>query len=138
MTTPEQDPGRPPGIDTPQPKDRKPGKIGEKMSRAKYSLKKVKENFDLASKLSSKVEGVLMTKHKLKKLSNEQIEVASQITGLVVANEDPKDWNKVAKIRKYIKTPLDTNPKRIKEIHTIALEHQVDEYVASILYVSRV
>jgi hypothetical protein len=108
------------------------------MSKAKYSLKKVKENFDLASKLSDKVEGVLMTKHKLKKLSNEQIEVAGQIAGLVVANEDPKDWNKVTKIRKYIKAPLDTNPKRIKEIQTIALEHQVDEYVASILYVSRV
>ena len=73
-----------------------------------------------------------------KKLSKEQIEVASQIAGLVVANEDVKDWNKVAKIRKYIKAPLDTNPKRIKEIQAIALEHQVDEYVASILYVSRV
>ena len=108
------------------------------MSKAKYSLKKVKENFDLASKLGDKVEGVLMTKHKLKKLSNEQIEVASQITGLIVANEDPKDWNKVTKIRKYIKTPLDTNRERIKEIHAIALEHQVDEYVASLLYVSRV
>ena len=42
------------------------------------------------------------------------------------------------KVSEYINNPADTNEEAIKEIQSIALEHQVDEYLASLLYASKV
>ena len=93
---------------------------------------------DLASKLQDKVEAELKKNHKLKKLDGRQKEVASEICEIIIANEIPTDWNKVRTIRKYIKSPIDTNSEAIKKIHSIAYDHQVDSYLASILYASEV
>jgi len=134
---PKQDSGRPPGIDTPQPQDRQPGQIGDKQSRAYFSIEKVRDHLLLADKLNNKVEDVLKKKHKLKELNAQQKEVVQGITELVIANEKPVDWNKVTKIRKYINKPQDTNKEAVAEIREISYEHQVDSYLAGILYASK-
>jgi hypothetical protein len=134
--------GRPPQVTgVPQP-NREPGKIGEKQSRAKstllFAFKAVKENLALASKLQDKVEAELKKIHKLKELDGKQKEVVNKLCEIIVANEIPSNWNKVRTIRKYIKSPADTNSEAIKRIHSIAYDYQVDSYLASILYASEV
>tara|TARA_B100000073_G_C23436462_1_gene453506 strand:- start:50 stop:634 length:585 start_codon:yes stop_codon:yes gene_type:complete len=129
--------GRPPDISTEQP-NRQQGKIGERQSRANYSLKKVKDNMVLASRLVEKVKDQVKKLHKIEKLDEKQNEVAEEICEIIIANEKSENWNKVGVIRKYLKSPVDTNPQAVNRIHDIACEHQVDSYLASILYASEV
>ena len=129
--------GRPPDISTEQP-NRQQGKIGERQSRANYSLKKVKDNMVLASRLVEKVKDQVRKLHKIEKLDEKQNEVAEEICEIIIANEKSENWNKVGVIRKYLKSPVDTNPQAVNRIHDIACEHQVDSYLASILYASEV
>jgi hypothetical protein len=125
--------GRPAG--TPQNSTKKsPAGQGEQ-SKANFSLSKVIDNVRIADGLFTKVEAALRAYHKKSRLTKAQKEVASQITELIVANENPEDWESV--IETYIKRPIDKNPNRIKQIQDIALEHQTDEYLASILYASK-
>ena len=100
----------------------------------KFSLKKVTENLILADKISKEVEAGLKKIHKLKKLDEDQKKIAEQITSLVIANEPPESWS--SKVDDYLKNPVDQNHDRIKAIREIAAEHQVDDYLASILYAS--
>ena len=129
--------GRPAEVSTPQPNDRKPGKIGEKQSRALFSIDKIKSNMVLANKLEEKIGTELKKKFKLKKLDDLQVEVVENIAQLVIANEDSKNWDKITYIRKYIKNPKDTNKESVSAIEEIACEHQVDSYLAGILHASR-
>ena len=69
-------------------------------------------------------------------MSQRQKEVASEIASVIIANEDPSDWKN--KVEKYINNPVDSDEERIKDIREIAFEHQVDDYLASILYNSRI
>jgi hypothetical protein len=105
-------------------------------SKANYSVMKLKNIVEATSKLGEEVENSLKKKHKLKKLNDKQKEVALDITKIIVANEDKSNWN--SKINEYIETPVDKNPQRIDEIHEIACEHQVDSYMASLLYHSKI
>ena len=41
------------------------------------------------------------------------------------------------KVKEYVANPVDTNPDRIEQIQSLAAEHQVDDYLASILYLSK-
>jgi hypothetical protein len=101
---------------------------------AKFSLSKVANNMSLAQELFKNVEGSLKKKHKLKKLSEEQKTVCEQIACVIISNETPQDWN--SKIQQYLEKPIDQNPERISMIREIALQHQVDDYLASILHAS--
>lgn len=101
----------------------------------KFSLKKVTENLILADKISKEVEAGLKKIHKLKKLDEDQKKIAEQITSLVIANESPESWS--SKVEDYLKNPVDQNHDRIKEIREVAVAHQVDEYLASILHASK-
>tara|TARA_Y100000593_G_scaffold94174_1_gene191995 strand:- start:8124 stop:10067 length:1944 start_codon:yes stop_codon:yes gene_type:complete len=131
--------GRPQGQSGNYTTQRKPGKIGEKQSRAQhYSVSKMVETLSSAQKLEQKVRATLLKKHKLKALTDHQKEIAQEITQIIVANEDKSNWNKVAVVRKYLDKPVDTNPEAIKEIQAIALEHQIETYLASILHASKV
>jgi len=145
-TAPQKKPrgqaGRPGGTSSPQTtKEVKPiggakyTKDGKPYKSYNFLLTKVKDSFIEADKLNKKVEASLKRKHKVKELSEDQKAIAFDITKIIVANEEPKDWNKKAK--DYIKSPIDTNPDRVKEIQIIAAEHQVDDYLASILYLSK-
>jgi len=125
--------GRPPGSDAPQT-TKKVSPIGA--SEFKFSLDKIKNNLISAQKLNQEVESELRKLHKKRKLGKEQKEVAAQISELIIANEDPTDWDK--KIKEYVKSPVDKDSKRIEKIRNIAYDHQVDDYLASILYNSRV
>lgn len=111
--------------------------IGQgKQSKATFfDIEKIKNNFVLASKLQDKVEASLREKHALRKLSRQQKEVANEITKIIIANENPEIWETVAK--EYIENPKDKNQDVINNIHEIAAEHNVDSYVASILFHSK-
>ena len=125
--------GRPSGTKSPQT-TKKVSPVG---ASEQYSLLDVKDNFIKADKLNKKIEAHLRRKHKIKALSEEQKTIAFEITKLVVANEDIKNWDKLAKIKDYVENPVDTDTERVKEIQEIAYSHQIDDYLASILYISK-
>tara|TARA_R100000808_G_C2152597_1_gene162161 strand:- start:821 stop:2752 length:1932 start_codon:yes stop_codon:yes gene_type:complete len=127
------EPGRPEGT-TQDQSNKSPVGEGEQ-SKAQFSLTKVVENVRIADGLFSKVEAALRKYHKKSRLNKAQKEVAAQITQLIIANEDSENWEE--SIETYIKSPIDKNLDRIHEIQDIAVEHQTDEYLASILYSSK-
>ena len=90
----------------------------------------------LCQKLEQDVASHLRKKHNSKRLTKAQKEVSEQITNIIVANESPEDWN--SKIEKYCSDPKDHNKKQLQKIEKIAYEHQIDTYLASILYLSKV
>lgn len=136
-----QENGRPEGTGTPQEtKEVSPIGRGEQSSAKeedleKYSLKKVTDNMIHANSLNRLVEAGLRKFHKLKRLNKRQKEVAQNIVEVIVANEDPLDWKKV--VSKYIKNPTDHNDERVEKIKDIAHKHQLDYYLASILFASK-
>lgn len=138
---PSGEAGRPGGTSSPQT-TKKVSPIGAKYTESgkpyksyNFLLTKVKDCFIEADKLNKKVETSLKRKHKVKELNEDQKAIAFDITKIIVANEEPKNWSRKAK--DYIKAPVDTNPDRIEEIRALASEHQVDDYLASILYLSK-
>jgi hypothetical protein len=102
----------------------------------KYSVIKIKENLSKAQKLQEEVSAKLREIHNIKKMSNQQKEIAEQISNIIIANENPENWND--KISDYISNPVDTNEEAIKEIQEIAYNHQLDSYISSILRHSKV
>jgi len=122
--------GRPAGTPSPKTSNRV-GPIG-----ASYSLSKVKENILLSQDLTMEVESKLRKTHNKRKLGKQQKEIAASIAEIIIANEDSKDW--VKSVDKYIAKPVDTNQARTTEIQRIAYEHQVDDFLASILYSSKI
>jgi len=136
----QQQAGRPNGSTGIPQSTKNVSPIGQgKQSKAnedKFSLSKVKENLIAAQKLEEEVSSALRKKHNIKKLSYNQKEVAEQISKIIVANETPENW--VSKIEDYIKQPVDQNQETVASINSIAYDHQVDSYLASILYHSKV
>jgi len=125
--------GRPPGTKAPQT-TKKISPIGTKASEI-YSLSKIKENMILAQDLQATVEGHLKKKFKIKKLNEQQNEVLNGLTSLIMTNESPDKWS--TSIATYCENPLDSNPDRVNEINEIAAIHGVDNYLASLLYISK-
>jgi len=107
-----------------------------KSSEPRFSLSKVKNNLILAQKLDDEVASFLRKKHNIKKMNSEQKSIAEEIAKLIVANESPANW--LDSIGKYINNPTDKNLTAIEEIKNIAFEHQIDFYLASILYNSKI
>ena len=112
------------------------GKQSKASLEEKYSVYKIKENLISAQKLEEEVAALLRKKHNIKKLSFSQKDVANQISKLIIANESPENWN--VKIEDYINQPFDKNQELISTINNIACDHQIDTYLASILYHSKV
>jgi|TARA_R110000751_G_scaffold9336_5_gene35312 hypothetical protein len=128
--------GRPPGTGTPQEtKDISPIGEGEQSNAEHYSVSKITDNMILANALTRKVEAGLRKFHKLKRLNKRQKEVAQGIVEVIISNENPSHWNK--KVDEYVKKPVDKNEDRVSEIRDIACRHQVDYYLASILFASK-
>ncbi len=125
--------GRPDGTSSPQ-NTKTVTPIGESKAEKVFSLEAVKDNMILAEKLSKKIETELKKKHELDELSKDQLAIASQITDIIIVNEEPKSW--IRKAKGYVTKPIDKNPDRVKRVQSIAAEHQVDEYLAGILYAS--
>jgi hypothetical protein len=136
---PKEEEGRPEGSTAPQTtKTIKP--IGTKascdISEDKYSVIKVKEYMLVAQELEEEVATNLKAMYNVKRMSKLQKEVASGIVEQIMANEAPSKWLKVAKT--YCEEPKDRNPKRVLEVNKIAVTHQLDNYLASLLLASKV
>ena len=101
-----------------------------------YSLSKLKDNMLLAQKLGDTVEKTLVKHFKLKTLNEEQKKSAESLSSIIMANESPDNW--ISKVPEYVKNPVDKNPDSVNEIHDIAYEHQVDSYLATLLYASKI
>jgi len=131
------EPGRPEGsTGIPQTtKNVKPVGGGKQSKATFFDIEKIKNNFILASKLQDKVEASLREKHSLRKLSKQQKDVAFEIVKIIASNESPENWENV--VGEYVTNPKDKNLNTINEIDSIAAEHSVDSYVASILYHSK-
>ncbi len=129
--------GRPSGTsDVPQEKERAPTDTQNPTEvKAYFSLETIKENLVSAQKLNLEIEKGLRKKHGIRKMSRKQKEVAEQICETIIANEDPKNWQD--SIDKYLEKPVDHNKDRVQEVQAISMEHQVDYYLASILYASK-
>ncbi len=129
-----QDAGRPAGTTGIKQTTKNVAPVGT--SKASFSVMKLKETIEATNKLGIAVEDFLKKKHKLKKLNDSQKEVVIEITKVIVANENKNNWH--SKIESYIEMPIDKNPERIEKIQEIACEHQVDSYMASLLYHSKI
>lgn len=125
--------GRPTGTTGIPQTTKKVSPIGQ--SKALYSSAKIKEIFILADKLGKKVSEALCKTHKIKELNKDQESVAEQIAGIIMANEKSENW--LTSVKDYIANPVDKNKEVVKEIQSIAYDHQVDSYLASILYASK-
>lgn len=100
-------------------------------SRA-FSILKIKENILASQDLEEEVKSAVRKKFNVKKLSNQQKDLAEKISEIIIANESPTDWKSC--MENYIDDPKDKNQKQINEINEIGAEHQVSSYLASILY----
>ena len=128
--------GRPDGSESPQT-TKKVSPIGENTSGSqKFSVEKIKESLALAEKLEAEIQEKLKLKYENKRVTNKIRNLSSELCKIVMANESSDKW--LEKVSEYINNPADTNEEAIKEIQSIALEHQVDEYLASLLYASKV
>ena len=125
--------GRPEGSGSPQTtKNVKPVGTGQGYA---FVMEAVKKNMVLAQKLESEVCAKLREMHNVKRMSKKQKIVASDICEIVMANELPQNW--ISKAKEYCEEPKDKNLDRVKQIQELACEHQVDNYVATILYASK-
>lgn len=100
-----------------------------------YSLKKLSEIILASNNLHKAVENAFKEKHKLKQLNDEQVALAGNLAELIIANEEPEDWND--KIKKYLENPVGENLDRTREIDALAAEHNINLFVASLLYASK-
>lgn len=128
--------GRPPGSNTPKETDTKTP-VGTKASAKEtlnFSLTSIQDNLNLSDKLTLEVEASLRQLHNRKRLSKQQKGIAKEITNIVIANEDPENW--LAKAGRYAAEPTDRNHDRVKKVQDVAYEHQVDDFLAGILYAS--
>jgi hypothetical protein len=104
-------------------------------SKANFSISKIKENILAAQNLEEEVKSSIRKKFSVKKLSNQQKEDAEKISEIIIANENPENW--ASKIEEYLEKPFDKNQDNVNEIQEIAAEHQVTNYLASLLYHSK-
>jgi hypothetical protein len=127
--------GRPAGSDGIKQSTKNIKPIGTN-AKEQYSFLKVKNNLIAYQKLEEEIANFLRKKHNLKKLSFDQKNIVEDITKIIVANEIPENWKN--KIEDYINSPVDKNFGQVKNIQSIALNHQIDSYLASILYHSKI
>jgi hypothetical protein len=131
-----QEEGRPEGSKAPQT-TKKVTPVGENTSGSqKFSVEKIKQNLSLAEKLETEVQEHLKSKYKNKRVTNKIRSLANEVCKVVMANEPAEKW--LEKSKKYVDNPIDTNSKKVKEIQSIAFEHQVDDYLASLLHESKI
>jgi len=104
-------------------------------NKVHYSLSTVQKILTKSQVLQDKVEVHLKSSHKVKKLNEKQKDIAENITEIIIANEEPKNW--LRKIKKYCDNPVDTNSEKVNEINEISANHQLNTFLASVLYHSK-
>ena len=133
-----QQSGRPAGTTGTPQSTKNPSPIGQKGAKVKanFSLSKIKENILASQTLEEEVKSALRKKFNVKKLTNQQKEDSESLTEIIIANEIPENWN--SKIKDYIDKPFDKNFEQVNAIQELASEHQITNYLASLLYYSKV
>ncbi len=130
------DAGRPEGETSPQT-TKKVSPIGENTTgSAKFSVEKIKENLANAQKLEAQVQESLKLKYENKRVTNKIRSISDEVCKVIMANEPADKW--IEKAQDYIDNPVDTNHNRVEEVEAIACEHQVDDYLASLLLESKI
>jgi hypothetical protein len=139
--------GRPGGSKAPQT-TKKISPIGTKASiempepekqkefEEKYSLAQVRDHLALSQNLEKSVVAALKEKHSIKKLNKLQKDVSWGLVEQIMANEEPSKW--LESVSSYCENSEDKNPKRVLEVNKIAIAHQLDNYLASLLLASKV
>ena len=128
--------GRPEGETSPQT-TKKVSPIGENTTgSAKFSVEKIKENLANAQKLEAQVQESLKLKYENKRVTNKIRSISDEVCKVIMANEPVDKW--IEKAQDYIDNPVDTNHNRVEEVEAIACEHQVDDYLASLLLESKI
>ena len=100
-----------------------------------FSLNKLKEIVLSSSDLENKVAKEILKVTDKKRISKATKEQAEKICEIIVANEDPENWED--SIGVYVRDPIDRNQQRVRTIYDIAAEHNLDYYTASILFAAR-
>jgi hypothetical protein len=133
-----QQSGRPAGTTGIPQSTKNASPIGQKGAKVKanFSLSKIKENILASQTLEEEVKSALRKKFNVKKLTNQQKEDSESLTEIIIANEVPENWN--SKIKDYIDKPFDKNFEQVNAIQELASEHQITNYLASLLYYSKV
>ncbi len=103
----------------------------EEFNTEQYSLSKIKEGLILSSKLRKEVQKFLCHSSKTEVLSAEQIAISEEISEIIIANTEPNLW--ISSIEKYVKSPVNDNKERLKEIDKIAYRHGIEYNLAAIL-----
>jgi hypothetical protein len=123
--------GRPAGTEKIPQTTKKVGQIG---TGEKFDIEKIAKNIIIAGKLDNVIKKKLKSKFKLKELTPEQEALVPELKSLVIANHEPTEWLDKAEV--YCDRPLDTNPERVSRVQDIALNHQVETWMAGILLAS--
>lgn len=110
-------------------------KASEEPPKMQFSLTALRDNMALSQEVEKSIASFLKKKFKVKKLSEQQLSVASEILTVIVANEEPSDW--MASVPNYCENPIDQKQSRVNKVLGVAAEHQVDNHVAGLLYSSR-
>jgi hypothetical protein len=139
QTNPSDLGGRPGNVKTKQTTKKvgiSRGSIQEEMAiQSLYSLSKIKDNLILAANLKEKVKQYYAKAKNIKKFNDQQMFIINEISELIIADCKPNEWE--LNIEKYIKEPIASNEKNIKEIEEIALEHSLPHSLAAILLNSK-
>jgi hypothetical protein len=123
------DGGRPKGLKAPQT-TKKVKPIG-----AAFSISKIKDTLLASDKLLHKIQDEHKKKFKLETLSKEQEEACQILVRHIIINEDESKWDK--KVNSYMKNPKPLDESNVLEVDEIAAEYGVDDYLASVLFLSK-
>lgn len=128
--------GRPEGAKAPQG-TKKITPMGAKGSETEeLSAAKLRDVMLQAQATEKAIHAFLKKKSKTRKLTEQQLAVASEILTVIMANEEPADWDK--SIEGYCADFSDRNPERVRRVLSLAAEHEIsDNYIAALLYSSR-
>jgi len=125
--------GRPKGTGTPQrTKNVKP-------AGASYSLKKFSENLRVYDECEDKTKSLFKSSGKIRRLTKENLKQVETIAEIICLNEPIENWTNEKIIKSYIKSPVDQNEEKVKEIYALAEEHNESPNVyMSILHSSQI
>jgi len=104
-------------------------------SAMKFDLFSIKDNVIKMQELEGALNEQLKKTHKIARLTKAQKLVSEQLAHLIVVNEEPENWT--TSIASYLQSPVDKNIKRVEAVMEIAAYHDIDPYLAGILYISQ-
>ena len=88
----------------------------------------------LAQDLEKEVTSNLKEIYDIKRVSKIHRGIINDTVNMIIANEMPENW--ALKAKEYCQNPVDRNHERVLEVNKIAEKHQLDNYLAGILYAS--